>query len=60
MAKYKNLYDTLTENNELLKLFPELKRKDIENSWENDKKLFTKINEEQETFLNETMFQDEE
>lgn len=52
MEKYRNLYNALLENKELLDLFPELKKKGKENNWQEDKNQFTKLQEEQEKALN--------
>lgn len=60
MLKYKNLYDSLTENEELLDLFPELRRKEVENSWELDKEIFTQLVSDQEQVLEDFEIEDEE
>lgn len=60
MLKYKNLYDSLTENEELLDLFPELRRKEVENSWEIDKEIFTQLISDQEQVLEDFEIEDEE
>lgn len=52
MDRYRNLYEALLDNGELLDLFPELKRKSKENNWELDKDKFTKLQKEQEDALN--------
>lgn len=46
------LYEALLEDGDLLDLFPELKRKNKQNSWEIDKNKFIKLQEEQEKALN--------
>jgi len=51
MDRYKKLYDCLLENGELCDIFPELRRKHKENNWENDKNIFTRLQEEQEKAL---------
>lgn len=50
--RYRMLYEALLEDGDLLDLFPELKRKNKQNSWETDKNKFIKLQEEQEKALN--------
>ena len=52
MEKYRNLYEALLDNGELLELFPELRKKGKENNWETDSVIFTKLQEKQEEALN--------
>lgn len=60
MPKYKILYDSLTENNELLGLFPELRNREAKNSWELDKDIFTELLYKQEQALEDFIIDDEE
>ena len=62
MPRYKNLYDTLTEKKELLDLFPELRNREVENSWETDREVFTTLIIEQEEALEDFAidYEDEE
>ena len=62
MPRYKNLYDTLTEKKELLDLFPELRNREVENSWETDREVFTALIIEQEEALEDFAidYEDEE
>jgi hypothetical protein len=57
--KYKPLYDTLTENKELLNLFPELSNSSKTNSWEQDSKKFTELNDNQQEMLKDFDIEEE-
>ena len=60
MDRLRSLYDSYLDNGDLLEVFPELRRKSKENSWELDKEKFIKLNKDFEQATHLDLHLDEE